>query len=112
MKSIATHSPSNVVAVDEVGPGGAHHEFLIKGQSSETRIQFQKGPRREAGSVEGIFTDDLLAIVETTLMEFQEGPYACGENAEALAAVSAAREAMARRVSDRAARGVLGKNAT
>lgn len=110
MKSIGTHSPSNVVAVDEIGPGGAHHKFLIKGQAVETAIQFQRGPRGEEGSSEGIFDDDLLAIVECRLEEFQKGPFPSPDNAEALLHVNEARTALARRVAERAARGVLGQD--
>lgn len=111
MKSIATHSPSSVVAVDEPSHGGAHHHFQILGQGGYVgEVQFQCGPRGEPGSVTGCFTDDLLAIVEEQMRSFQAGPYSCEENERCLILVAAARDAMAERVAARAKRGVLGKN--
>lgn len=113
MKSIATHSPSNVVACDELGPGGAHHAYQVLGQQGYIgRVQFQCGPRGEDGSVVGCFDDDLLAIVEDRMACFQAGPYASPANARALDGIAAARRALAERVAERAARGVLGKMQT
>lgn len=114
MKSIANHAPSNVAALDERDPnaGNASHVYGIQygGPMDAVRIQFQHGPRGVAGSTAGVFDDDLLAIVEDRLHGFQSGPFACDENADALVAVQAAREAFSRRVAARIAKGVLGVN--
>lgn len=108
MKSLATHSPSNVASVDEPGPGGACHEYVIVNPGINTVILFQRGARNEHDSKGGIFDDDLLAILEDRLAAFQAGPFACAENESALVAVRRARTELAVRVADRMKRGVLG----
>lgn len=115
MHAIANNAPTNVAALDERDPaaGNACHTYGIQygGPSDVCRVQFQHGPRGVQGSTAGIFDDDLLAIVEDRLVGFQSGPYACLENADALRAVQAAREALGVRVARRVAQGVLGANA-
>jgi len=113
MRSIPTHTPSNVVATDERDPnaGNASHTYGIQGLGPDvTKIQFQHGPRTEDDSTTGVFDDDLLAICQDRLEGFQSGPFACKENEGALAHIKEARGALAHRVADRIARGVLGKN--
>lgn len=114
MKSIPTNSPSSVAALDEKDPnaGGAHHLYGIQygGPHDLCRIQFQHGPRGVDGSVGGIFDDDLLAIVQSRMEDFQAGPFACEENAAALAGIEAARSALSLRVARRISKGVLGLN--
>jgi len=110
VKSIPTNSPNNVASVDEPGPGGAHHAYAIQGLSPSTwTIQFQRGARGVDGSVPGIFEDDLLAIIQDRMEKFQAGPYSSQHNSDCLTAIIAAREALGRRVAERIARGVLGK---
>lgn len=111
MRSVATHSPSNVAALDAADPnaGGANHLYGI--QSGDlVRLQFQHGPRGEEESTPGIFDDDLLAIIEDRLASFQAGPFACEENQQALCAVRTARAALGLRAAARMAQGVLGRN--
>ena len=114
MKSIPTNSPASVAAIDMPDPqaGNACHHYGIQfgGPSDVCHIQFQHGPRGLASSVPGVFDDDLLAIVENRLEGFQSGPFACQENADALTAVRAARDALSLRVARRIAKGVLGAN--
>ena len=114
MKSIPTNSPTSVAALDEKDPnaGGAHHLYGIQygGPADLCRIQFQHGPRGVDGSVPGIFTDDLLAIVQSQLEDFQAGPFACDENNSALEGIKAARHALSLRVARRISAGVLGLN--
>lgn len=114
MRSVPTNSPTSVAALDEKDPnaGGAHHLYGIQfgGPDDVCRIQFQHGPRGVEGSVPGIFTDDLLAIVQQQLEDFQAGPLACRENADALDAIKEAREALSLRVARRISKGVLGLN--
>jgi len=114
MKSIPTNSPANVAVLDEKDPnaGGACHLYAIQygGPSEICRIQFQHGPRGVHGSIAGVFDDDLLAIVQSRLEAFQEGPFACSENADALLYVKVARDYLSLRVARRLAKGVLGLN--
>lgn len=117
---------NHVVAVDEVGSGGAHHAYWICKYDAvclETdneiamatsdivgKIEFQKGPRNEEDSVSGVIDSDLLEIVRDRLTDFQAGPFACEYNAEALVHVEEALKALNRRVEDRIERQVLGTN--
>ena len=103
---------SLTIEADEPGPGGASHAYLVsRGYPAGivvADIQYQKGPRHEAGSTTGIIDPVLLAIVADRLEAFQAGPFACEENAEALDAVHAAMAAFRRRADERAKRAVLG----
>lgn len=117
-RTITTHivNPANdhvgLMAFDEPGSGGAHHVYrltighrLDSGQQFDLR--FQDGPIAEAG-VNGITHEVLLAIVQDRLECFQAGPYACHENAAALAAVKEAQRCLQMRTRARMARGVEG----
>lgn len=99
---------------DEPGQGGACHEYGMRHVDSpdhyDVRINFQNGPLLEEG-YNGISQEALLAIVEDRLKCFQAGPYATGDNAEALAHVQAAMECLHRRTKERMARGVEGTHA-
>lgn len=114
MKSIPTNSPTNVAVLDEKdqNAGGACHLYAIQfgGPSEFCRIQFQHGPRGAADSVAGVFDDDLLAIVQSRLEDFQQGPFACTENADALLYIKVARDYLSLRVARRISKGVLGLN--
>lgn len=74
-------------------------------------VQFQQGPRNVEGSIPGATEAVLLAILIDRLRGFQAGPYACVENEQQLVHLKAALGATRRRADERAARGVLGKNA-
>lgn len=100
--------------MDEFGSGGAHHHYLITYPAPESvggdigyDVFFQKGPIKEAG-VNGITQEALLAICEDRLLCFQSGPYACADNAEALAHIQQAMECLQRRTKARIASGVEG----
>lgn len=116
---------NDVFAIDEPGPGGAHHLYQVcrrnTGRISEddgtfrTRpenmlltVQMQCGARKEPGSIHGVIDADLLEIVRDRLQDFQSGPFACRENACALTHIEEALMWMNRRVEDRMTRGVLG----
>ena len=107
---------NTVYAVDERGNGGANHIYMICCGESEDDVedvvvlQFQKGPRREDGSFNGILDTDLLEIVRDRLKGFQQGEYATRENAVALTHIETALLWMNKRVEDRSERGVLGTN--
>lgn len=113
---------------DEQGPGGAHHHYTasVMGEPKpaidehgipytkrtpvqHTEIMFQKGGKAEAGA-NGITQEVLLEIVRHRLASFQAGPFACKENASALAHVEDAIMWLNRRTAKRRNRGVEGKS--
>ena len=128
--------------LDEPGAGGACHEYSIKAkfprpspellaripierlneivvdnEGSVTGeiclISFQNGPIKENG-VNGVTQEALLAIVIDRLRSFQNGPYNCADNEEALGACTKALKALhalQRRTLARIARGVEGTTA-
>jgi len=108
------------VLADDLGPGGASHSYVAHIKTDRCKpesageqvaaVEYQRGPRSEPGSTPGIVDRVLLAIAEDRLKCFQAGPFACGENDEALNYVRAAIAALKRRASRRSERGVLGKN--
>ncbi len=114
MRAIPNNAPTNVAALDDRDPkaGNASHAYGIQwgGPKDVTHIQFQHGPRGVAGSTPGVFDDDLLAIIEDRLEGFQEGAFACQENADTLTFVRMARAVLGKRVARRIAQGVLGAN--
>lgn len=82
-----THKYTDVLTDGYVGPGGAHHHYIVLTKRIPTavlaQINFQDGPILEAG-VNGVMDENLLAIVIDRLRGFQAGKYACKENQDAL----------------------------
>ena len=113
---------NDVWSVDEEGPGGAHHRYVICkheqvdwqcGNNSEgilEDIKLQCGPRKDENSIHGVIDTDLLEIVRDRLKSFQDGPFSSRENACALTHIEEALMWLNRRVEDRIERNVLGKN--
>lgn len=118
---------NDVFAVDEEGPGGANHLYVIYKNGSAVledgdaslrgkpedlllTVQMQRGPRKEADSLHGVIDTDLLEIVRDRLKAFQAGPFSSRENACALTHIEEALMWLNRRVEDRIERDVLGKN--
>lgn len=114
---------NRVFAIDEIGPGGANHAYMIcaSGSVNESdqakdinngdimaEIQFQCRPRKEENSIHGVIDSDLLEIARDRLKAFQAGPFASRENACALTHIEEALMWMNRRVEDRIERNVLG----
>lgn len=102
-----------VVVADEKGSGGAHHVYDIvydAEKSLHCLVKFQDGPIAEVGT-NGVTQEALLAIVEDRLKCFQDGPYACRENAIALEKVQEAMHWLHHRTRARVARGVEGTHA-
>jgi len=102
-----------VHANDEFGPGGAHHDYTIVNAENNIvicNIHFQKGPRKEPESREGVMDTDLLEIVRDRLRGFQSGDFATRDNAIALTHIEDALLRLNMRVEDRIERGVLGEN--
>ncbi|NFI57413.1 ABC transporter ATPase [Clostridium botulinum] len=113
---------NDIYSVDEEGPGGAHHRYVIcehghtvwtNGNNSEyvvADVQLQCGARKEENSIHGVTNEDLLEIVRDRLKSFQTGPFSSRENACALTHIEEALMWMNRRVEDRIERNVLGRN--
>ena len=103
---------NEVFRCNDVGPGGAHHDYLIEldgsGKVFGIPIAFQKGARSEREARHGVLDSDLLEIVRDRLTAFQAGNFACHENEMALIHIEEALMWMNRRVEDRAERDVLG----
>lgn len=98
-----------IVVMDDPGSGGAHRHYAVDVNGSEhgVDIRFQNGPIAEVG-VNGITQEVLLAIVIDRLRCFQSGPFACKENAEALAHAEASLAWLKARTKSRLDRGVEG----
>jgi len=109
---------NKVFAVDEIGPGGANHEYRITSNDIDLNgtplfigtVQLQNGARKERNSIHGIIDTDLLEIARDRLKSFQAGPFASRENACALTHIEEALMWLNRRVEDRVERNVLGRN--
>jgi len=104
--------PVSVYAIDDVGPGGAHHEYFIEHHNKGsikcgTIISFQKGAVQEHGT-NGLTNEALLAVVRHRFESFQEGPFACDENSAALIAVCKAMHALEVRTDRRRKAGLEG----
>ena len=112
LSTIQTQGNLNeVFRVGEPGPGGAYHDYQVKGDSAHyfvEEIRFQKGPRNAQDARRGVLDTDLMEIVRDRLKAFQDGPYACQENEHALFLVEQALVWMNRRTEDRIKRNVLG----
>lgn len=107
-----------ITVLDEPGQGGACHQYQIEfgnndgedrtGHSQrKTLISFQNGPILEAG-VNGISGEALVTVVIDRLRSFQAGPYACRENAIALASLEEGLMWLQKRTRDRLVRGIEG----
>lgn len=101
-----------IEVMDEPGSGNAHHEYQLTveksdGSRSYCYVKFQKGPIQEVG-FNGFSNEALLAVLIDRMECFQSGPFACNENAAALANLLAAMENLQSRTKARMARGVEG----
>jgi len=108
-----SHKYTNVLTDEYVGPGGAHHHYLILKKDSKhafLEVRFQDGPIKESG-VNGVMDENLLAIVIDRLKGFQSGPYASDFNQKAMAQCTAALATLKERTAEREARGVEGTHA-
>ena len=107
------HRFTEIYVLDEPGAGGAYHEYIVSTSDAENQvppfaeIQFQKGPVAESGK-NGIFMEDLLQICRHRLQCFQNGDFACRENALALTKIEEALHWLNHRTADRQRRKVEG----
>ena len=116
--NIGSQRYTKVLATDKPGHGGACHEYTVQtvAQTDEDieysvgTVSFQNGPIKEHG-VNGCHQEDLIAIVLDRLQSFQQGEYACRENALAITKLEEALHWLNHRTNQRIARGVEGTNA-
>ena len=106
------HRFTEIQVLDESGAGGAYHEYRVKPVDGDqnppfAKISFQKGPVAESGK-NGIFIEDLLQICRHRLQCFQNGDFACRENALALTKIEEALHWLNHRTADRQRRKVEG----
>ena len=99
-----------VMACDERGVGGANQRYEITGFDStgnpsaheeegpitKTVVVFQHGNPTPNG-FNGITIESLLAICAHRLAGFQDGPFPCSENEQALTGINLALDALAQR---------------
>ena len=79
-------------------------EFVQKGDF--IRVVWQRGLPTDAG-VNGCRVDDVIALAQEKLQNYQSGPLACEENADALAGLKSALGALDARRRRRVEQGVL-----
>jgi hypothetical protein len=123
MRTITDHhdghglNESIEITTDAADTSGAAHAYALTIKHDDDTIsnvgyvQFQQGPRNEAGSTPGATEAALLAILIDRLRGFQDGPYGCRENAIQLTKLEECLHWTKARADARARRGVLGKNA-
>lgn len=108
----AANKMLEVKAVDEPGPGGAHHEYHVRWDDKLCVFPFQNGPIQEVG-VNGITNEVLLAVILDRLRDFQgdeftKNKFACRENAMAITKLEEGLMWLHKRTREREARGVEG----
>lgn len=117
----AANDVIGVRATDKPGAGGAYHRYEISGvdflnndsmplsfsEDTSMMILFQNGPIPDKGT-NGVTHEALLAITAHRLRCFQDGSYACRENAMALQHIEEAMNWLNRRTLSRMRRGVEG----
>ena len=104
------HDIIKIQVTDLPGAGGANHEYeVILPGGDITYINFQNGPVPDHG-VNGLTQEVLIAICIDRLRNFQNGLYACRENALALTKLEEALLWLHSRTRGRLARGVEGTN--
>lgn len=103
-----------ISAIDDPGPGGANHKYLISSPSNPgmndgvyCELNFQNGGIKEVGT-NGITHESLIAVCIDRLECFQKGKYACEENEKALTYLKQAADALNSRTKKRVDRGVEG----
>ena len=120
MKKLISEAPEGIdeeleiCAIDEPGPGGAFHVYVVANPQGEPGswtqgIHFQKGPWQPGRQPNGLTIESLLTICIDRLESFQAGPFPCKENQQALSSLRKARKALYARTADRLTRGVEGR---
>lgn len=104
------------IEAGELAKDGASHEYRMsypiaglmpRQDSCDQILKFQNGPIKEVGT-NGITHEALIAILLDRLRHYEAGPWACQENADAIAGLELAQTALHSRTKARVARGVEG----
>lgn len=99
-----------IKALDDIGSGGANHLFVVENNGVEVaRVQFQRGPRDQEGSIAGVTHAAMIALLLMPLRQFQKGEFPSRETAMIITKLEEALDIVHRRTRERASRGVLGK---
>lgn len=101
---------TTVLATTDISEvGGVHHYAVVESKNGTilSEVRFQNGPVKEAG-INGVHNEDLLLMVLNRLQHFQDGPFACRENALAITKIEEAVMWLRKRTLDRQVRGVEG----
>jgi hypothetical protein len=118
MREITQHkiNPVNarigLAATKEVGPGGAAQMYRVttgdeEGHTIEClELYF---PSADGKNTHNVTHEVMLAILIDRLIGFQNGPFACEDNAVALSLLMSAKARLDRRSIERQSRGVEGK---
>ena len=88
----------------------APNNFIVKRQEDNKiigMISFQEGPIKENG-VNGVANEDLLGMVLTRLNYFQDSPFRCAENEEAIHLIERTLTVLRERTNKRIERNVEG----
>ncbi len=88
----------------------APHHFIVRRVSDDeiiAKIDLQEGPIKENG-VNGVANEDLLGMVLTRLIAFQESEFKCEENAKAISLIEETLKTLRERTNKRVERRVEG----
>lgn len=103
----------HTVVFEEVRQGNAPNYFQVYKQNEDglreffLEIHFQDGPIKEKG-VNGIFNEDLIAMVIRRLEGFQQTEFKCRENAMAITKLEEAMMWLRKRTMGREKKGIIG----
>ena len=85
-------------------PNQGHHGDAV--ESEFIKVVFQRGLPREVG-LNGCRIEDVIDVALGKLNQFQNGPLACEENAEAVRYLKLAKQSLLQRTQRRQEQGVL-----
>ena len=107
--STALNNEIDIVAMDEIGPGGANHSYMLTLPGVEPcEINFQNGPIKEEG-LNGFSNEALLAVVLDRLDGFSKGEFSCIETVLAAKLTRGALEVLKSRTARREQSGIEAK---
>lgn len=108
---LITQKYTRVMKETEYQYNAPHLYTVNKTEDTEEicRIHFQEGPIKDCG-VNGVATEDLIAICIDRLQHFQDSKFNCRENAMAMTKLEESLMWLRKRTLDREAKGIEGTN--
>lgn len=97
----------NILPGQPSGPANSINSYVLTSGAFQDTIKFQDGPLN--GDPNGMTIEALLEVAAMRLEGFNQGEFACGYNTVAIQKIRGAIDTLKDRASDRADRGVLGK---